>query len=285
MLEPWSDWDSCLIFAQVLASVSQSQNSESEADLQLQKAEFAKATAKVKKEVMQWNSYQEKKDEFQRTGVTIQAEIADKEKDRQRKAVENCQDELYPIREVLELPHGMTFAEASLQKFKDEHRIPDDSMYRVFWMNPTVLGYDAVRGCEIAVASVATAVAEDPHKSIIIVAAPTCGGRGNELRRAIIIHKLPCFTFFLVDFMHLRSTQSPVFSKPQRRSKHFSMYQSIDSLSESVFWHLIKIPFLHNLSGLASTSSSWQSQICPTKKGNFSATLHRAVCGKGRCCQ
>ncbi|CAE7613589.1 unnamed protein product [Symbiodinium natans] len=154
----------------VLASVSQSQNSESEADLQLQKAEFAKATAKVKKEVMQWNSYQEKKDEFQRTGVTIQAEIADKEKDRQRKAVENCQDELYPIREVLELPHGMTFAEASLQKFKDEHRIPDDSMYRVFWMNPTVLGYDAVRGCEIAVASVATAVAEEYTESSVLEA-------------------------------------------------------------------------------------------------------------------
>ena len=46
-------------------------------------------------------------------------------------------------------------------------------------MNPSVPGYDSAADMQAAVATYAPLVAEDPAKSVMNIAAPTCGGLGK----------------------------------------------------------------------------------------------------------
>ncbi|CAE7443228.1 unnamed protein product [Symbiodinium sp. CCMP2592] len=156
--------------AKVACKVPDSQISESEADLDVQKAELAKAIAKVTKEVAGWSSYQEKKSDFARSAKGLAAEAQDEQKALQKQAVEKWQENRYPVRDLHEASHAITFAETCVRKFQDEQSIPDCNMFKVFWMNPSVLGYDSYSGTQAAIATYAPLVAEDPAKTVMIIA-------------------------------------------------------------------------------------------------------------------
>ncbi|CAE7428739.1 unnamed protein product [Symbiodinium sp. CCMP2592] len=156
--------------AKVASGVPDSQISESDADLDVQKAELAKAMAKVAKEVAGWSSYQEKKSDFARSAKGLAAEAQDEQKALQKQAVEKWQENRYPVRDLQEASHAITFAETCVRKFQDEQSIPDCNMFKVFWMNPSVLGYDSYSGMQAAVATYAPLVAEDPAKTVMIIA-------------------------------------------------------------------------------------------------------------------
>ncbi|CAE7480056.1 unnamed protein product [Symbiodinium sp. CCMP2592] len=156
--------------AKVACGVPESQISESDADLDVQKAELARAIAKVTKEVAGWSSYQEKKSDFIRSAKGLAAEAQDEQKALQKQAVETWQENRYPIRDLREASHAITFAETCVRKFQDEQSIPDCNMFKVFWMNPSVLGYDSYSGMQAAIATYAPLVAADPAKTVMIIA-------------------------------------------------------------------------------------------------------------------
>ena len=172
-----------------VATVHESQSTESEADLALQKAELLKAQAKIQKEVAMWSSYMEKAEDFKRSAKGLEAEATDRQRAAQRAAVEKAQETIFPVRDVAEANHGVTFAEACLQQFLDAKSISHGNAYHIYWLNASVLGYDSVQGAQIAIPLCATLVAENPAKRVIVVAAPTCGAYGNDAHLHMVSSK------------------------------------------------------------------------------------------------
>ena len=152
---------------------------EAKADLDLQKAELNTAIAKLNKEQKKFLNFKESMANFQRAGLGLQAELVDKQKASQRAAVEVHQETHYPLRDLAELGHATTFVESCANRFANEC-IADEECHRIFWLNSSTLGYDAVKNTIEAIKEFSGHIASDPRRSCMIIAAPTTGAFGNE---------------------------------------------------------------------------------------------------------
>ncbi|CAJ1436032.1 unnamed protein product [Effrenium voratum] len=154
---------------------------EAKANSDLEKAELARAKARLAKEQSYWETFQAK---LKLQGLGLQQEQLDKERQGQRKAIERYADTFLPLRDV---SHGGTFSEAAINKFCNDQGLPMDPVYKVYWCNCTVLGYDAQAGMQAAVKEYAAQIASSPETSCMLVAAPNCGAWGNEYNEAATI--------------------------------------------------------------------------------------------------
>ncbi|CAJ1379504.1 unnamed protein product [Effrenium voratum] len=153
---------------------------EAKADLDLQKAELNTAIAKLNKEQKKFLDFKESMANFQRAGLGLQAELVDKQKASQRAAVEVHQETHYPLRDLAELGHATTFVESCANRFANEAGIADEECHRIFWLNSSTLGCDAVKNTIEAIKEFSGHIASDPRRSCMIIAAPTTGAFGNE---------------------------------------------------------------------------------------------------------
>ena len=160
---------------------------EAKANSDLEKAELARGKARLAKEQSYWETFQAKLEEFKLQGLGLQQEQLDKERQGQRKAIERYADTFFPLRDLGDVSHGGTFSEAAINKFCNDQGLPMDPVYKVYWCNCTVLGYDAQAGMQAAVKEYAAQIASSPETSCMLVAAPNCGAWGNEYNEAATI--------------------------------------------------------------------------------------------------
>ncbi|CAJ1395061.1 unnamed protein product [Effrenium voratum] len=153
----------------------------------LQKAELAQTKARLLKEQRQWMQFNESLEEFKLATVGMKQEHVDKQRDVQRAAIEDFADLFFPVRDLAEISHGLTFAEASIHKCCGKMSAPQEAVFKVYWLNSAVLGYDAVLGVSEAVAEYASHVASSPASSCILVAAPTAGAWGSKYHETAIV--------------------------------------------------------------------------------------------------
>ena len=140
-------------------------------------AEVQRTKAKMDKEVSAWVRFTTDLESYNRVSLGLQAEFLDKGRADQRAAVEAWQESTYPVRDLSELPHAITFAQAcGNRKFSDA----TGRVCKVFWLNTSTLGYDAVQGSMEALQDVAGLMSADPERSCLLVAAPTVGAFGSE---------------------------------------------------------------------------------------------------------
>ncbi|CAJ1371105.1 unnamed protein product [Effrenium voratum] len=130
---------------------------EAKANADLEKEELARAKARLAKEQSYWETFQAKLEEFKLQGLGLQQEQLDKER------------------------------QAAINKFCNDQGLPMDPVYKVYWCNCTVLGYDAQAGMQAAVKEYAAQIASSPETSCMLVAAPNCGAWGNEYNEAATI--------------------------------------------------------------------------------------------------
>jgi hypothetical protein len=139
-------------------------------------AEVQKTRAKIMKEIGIWTRFTSELENFNRVALGMKSEFLDTGRAQQRAAVESWQETTYPVRDFAELAHAVTFAQAcGNRKFPDAAKT-----YKVFWLNSTALGYDALAGTMEAIQDLAALVAADPESTVLLVAAPTVGAFGNE---------------------------------------------------------------------------------------------------------
>ncbi|CAJ1435761.1 unnamed protein product [Effrenium voratum] len=143
---------------------------EAKANSDLEKAELARAKARLAKEQSYWETFQAKLEEFKLQGLGLQQEQLDKERQGQRKAIERYADTFFPLRDLGDVSHGGTFSEAAINKFCNDQGLPMDPVYKVYWCNCTVLGYDAQAGMQAAVKEYAAQIASSPETSCMLVA-------------------------------------------------------------------------------------------------------------------
>ena len=79
--------------------------------------------------------------------------------------------------------HGTTFYEASFHRFLSEQElVRSDSGHqlKVYWLNSSTMGYDAVKNTVLAVKEYSGLMASKSKDSCLILACPTVGPFGNE---------------------------------------------------------------------------------------------------------
>ena len=156
---------------------------EQKANEALQKAEVQKAVARLQKEEGKFQDFVEKLETFNKLGLGLRAELVEKQKENQRQTVAAHQESVYPVRDLSEVGHGTTFYEASFHRFLSEQEsIRSDSGHqlKVYWLNSSTLGYDAVKNSVLAVKEYSGLMASKPKDSCLILACPTVGPFGNE---------------------------------------------------------------------------------------------------------
>jgi hypothetical protein len=145
-------------------------------------AEVQKTRAKMLKEVAIWTQYVSEIDNFARVSVGMKSELLDSCRAEQRVAIETWQESTFPVRDFECLSHAITFTEAcNNRNFADSAKV-----HQIFWVNTTVLGYDAGTTVAEAIPVIAGLVAAKPEATCILVAAPTVGPYGNEYNEAAI---------------------------------------------------------------------------------------------------
>ena len=154
---------------------------DASAELELQKAELARFKAKLAKEQGLFMSFRKHLDAWEEAGLAKDAEQKDRLRKEQRDCIEKKQDQQFPVMDMPNCQAAMTFTEATLKKFiMDEEKTSCGTPLRVYWINSSTLGYDAVSQVKLAVTELSTTLASNPKNSVMLVASPTVGGWGNE---------------------------------------------------------------------------------------------------------
>ena len=145
--------------------------------------------AKLNKEQKKFLDFREAMSNFTRAGLGLQAGTVDKQKATQRAAIDAYQESHFPLRDLAELGHSATFFLACLNHFCNANGIPDEETHKIFWMNSSTLGYDALKNTIEAIKEYAGLVASDPRRSVMLIAAPTVGSFGNEYAESEVLEQ------------------------------------------------------------------------------------------------
>ena len=150
-------------------------------ELELQKAELTRFNCKLAKEQGLFVSFRKQLDAWEEAGLAQQAEEKDRLRKQQRACIEKKQDHQYPVMDLPNMQAAVTFTEATLKKFiLEEEKTSCGAPLRLFWMNSSTLGYDALSQVKVAIKELASIVASEPSGTAILLALPSVGPWGNE---------------------------------------------------------------------------------------------------------
>lgn len=153
---------------------------ENAAALEVQRAEITMQLAKLGKEQQKYLTYQTALKDFQNLGMAMKAEVTDRQRAKQRDAVNSFQESRFPVRDLSEVHHVSTFVESAINKYANEQSLSSEETYKVYYLNTQGLGYDSLVGATEAIKSLAGLVAADPRRCCLVLSAPTVGTFGNE---------------------------------------------------------------------------------------------------------
>jgi len=143
-------------------------------------AEVKRMQKKADHDVQQWKVHQHALDLFMAKSHAERGVAVDERKRANRIAVEEEQALRFPIRKLDEISHVPMFIQSSIQRLLDVNGADKNLAYQIYWINCTVLGYDAPRQARVALELASAALAASPARSCILLAAPNVGKWGAE---------------------------------------------------------------------------------------------------------
>ena len=94
---------------------------ENEANVKLQKVELNVQLAKLAKEQKRFHNHVVAINDIQSLGLAMKAQQADRQREKQRKAVTAYQENRFPLRDLGEVTHVSTFVESAINKYLNDN--------------------------------------------------------------------------------------------------------------------------------------------------------------------